>query len=317
MSRRLLGIAKWCWTAGVLVAAGWYLYRHVNIQGKAVASISIGKLLATLLLILGGKLMLVDVARRSAVAVGHHFTARQIAFMTLISQLGKYLPGGVWHFVGRAGMYHSRGMGLRRASKAILLEQLWLVVSAFCLGGMLVWNPIADHLRISRWLPANMPAFVGTVVFGLAWYLVLRAIHQVLADPGERGWRGPATMIFEQAVAWTMMGLNLWVLLPGNRSFSSAVQAVGGFAVAWAIGYIAVFAPGGIGVREAALVAVLSPMLSFEQAAVCAAVSRVIWTLAELLLGGVAYLFLRDSSSTSSDLIAPVKLNDDSLKAGS
>jgi len=66
---------------------------------------------------------------------------------------------------------------------------------------------------------------------------------------------------------------------------STAPLFIGGYAVSWAVGYIAVFAPGGLGVREAALAFVFSNIASVEMIAVYAAMNRIIWVIAEVLFG--------------------------------
>lgn len=73
--------------------------------------------------------------------------------------------------------------------------------------------------------------------------------------------------------------------------------SLGAFSIAWATGYVAVFAPSGIGVREAVLVALLAPSVPAEEAVAYAAVSRVIWTLVEFVLGLLAFMFLREGET--------------------
>jgi uncharacterized membrane protein YbhN (UPF0104 family) len=88
------------------------------------------------------------------------------------------------------------------------------------------------------------------------------------------------------------LGLLLWIFI-GSSFFvmfsefqpSVAPLFIGGYAVSWAVGYIAVFAPGGLGVREAVLAFVFSNIASVEMIAVYAAMNRIIWVIAEVLFG--------------------------------
>ena len=59
--------------------------------------------------------------------------------------------------------------------------------------------------------------------------------------------------------------------------------SVTAFVAAWVIGFLSFFTPGGLGVREAALVGLLSPHLSVSEASAVALMARVSWTCVEML----------------------------------
>ena len=63
---------------------------------------------------------------------------------------------------------------------------------------------------------------------------------------------------------------------------------MGTFAVAWLAGLLAIYAPGGLGVREAVLVALLPGRIGAADALVVAAASRLILILVDVLLAGAA-----------------------------
>ena len=54
------------------------------------------------------------------------------------------------------------------------------------------------------------------------------------------------------------------------------------FVAAWTLGFVSFITPGGLGVREAALVGLLSPFLSVSEATAVALVSRITWTAVEM-----------------------------------
>jgi uncharacterized membrane protein YbhN (UPF0104 family) len=67
-------------------------------------------------------------------------------------------------------------------------------------------------------------------------------------------------------------------------------------ALAYVAGFLAVFLPGGVGVREALLLALLRPELAHQGvrgaeavAALAVVLLRLVWTVAELLMAAVAY----------------------------
>ena len=68
---------------------------------------------------------------------------------------------------------------------------------------------------------------------------------------------------------------------------------MGTFAVAWLAGLLAIYAPGGLGVREAVLVALLHGRIGAADALVVAAASRLVLVLADVLLAAVSTAALR------------------------
>jgi hypothetical protein len=68
---------------------------------------------------------------------------------------------------------------------------------------------------------------------------------------------------------------------------------MGAFAIAWLAGLVAIYAPGGIGVREAVLVAFLGGRIGAADALVVAAASRLILIVVDVLLAGIATAALR------------------------
>ncbi len=67
----------------------------------------------------------------------------------------------------------------------------------------------------------------------------------------------------------------------------------GAFAAAWVVGLIAIYAPGGLGVREAMLVAILRSRIGSADAVLVAVASRAVFTLVDLSTAGVAFVVLR------------------------
>jgi hypothetical protein len=85
--------------------------------------------------------------------------------------------------------------------------------------------------------------------------------------------------------AWLAYGLAfglLWSSLPALSQVNWSA-AVGGFAGAYFLGYAALFAPAGVGVREGALSLWLAPWLGGAAAAVLAVMARLWMTVGEII----------------------------------
>jgi uncharacterized membrane protein YbhN (UPF0104 family) len=91
-------------------------------------------------------------------------------------------------------------------------------------------------------------------------------------------------------VAWTLFGVHFYLLGvgAGGNLTPSLTDAIGSFALAMTAGLLAVASPSGLGVREAVLVASLSPFGGVGTALGVALASRLILTVADVLAAGVA-----------------------------
>ena len=202
-----------------------------------------------------------------------------------LSSLGKYIPGGVWHFVGRFGIYKVNGLSSKGSTRAMILENIWLLGSAVAIGVIGVFLNRFD--LIARFL--NLPnqqglAILFTVLALGLWIGVLMIVHKTMRRHTAENIPSIFVVAGVGLLLWTFIGGSFFVMFH-DFPFSAAPLFIGGYAVSWAVGYIAVFAPGGLGVREAALAFVFSNIASVEMIAVYAAMNRIIWVIAEVLFG--------------------------------
>jgi hypothetical protein len=122
------------------------------------------------------------------------------------------------------------------------------------LGALVRWA----HRRL-RHTDADVALDARAVVIAVAWTLVM--------------WLAYGVQVVALAAPF---GLTGWEALP---------VATGAFAAAWTAGFVAVVAPAGVGVREAALVAALAPSIGPASAGAVAVVSRLLMTLGDLVWG--------------------------------
>jgi uncharacterized membrane protein YbhN (UPF0104 family) len=95
------------------------------------------------------------------------------------------------------------------------------------------------------------------------------------------------------------LGVTLWLVADALFGIPAGDLPfyIGAFSIAWLTGLVAVFAPGGLGVREALLVALLRGRLGTADAVVLATASRAVLTIADLLGAFVGVLILRSRGS--------------------
>lgn len=299
--KKILSIVKWLWLILVLAAAGYYFYRHQDEVIKLLRQIEFWRIALSLILLLIGKAFLVKLVQYSVNSEGWYPTYPEILGVYGLSSLGKYLPGGIWHFVGRFGVYKMNGLAGKASTRSLILENVWLLSSALATGVIGIFltrfDLIANLLNIpdEKWL-----AMTFTVVVLSLWIISLIIVHKVMNKYTSRTIQNVPVVVVIGLLLWTFIGGSFFVMFK-EFPFSSAPLFIGGYAVSWAVGYVAVFAPGGLGIREAVLAFVFSNIASVELIAVYAAMNRIIWVVAEVLFGLVG-MFQKKIMSVSTDL---------------
>lgn len=92
--------------------------------------------------------------------------------------------------------------------------------------------------------------------------------------------------------AWFLHGLSLGCVIiatGGEASWSASLMWMGVVSGATSIGFLVLFAPGGLGVREGLIIAALAPTLGKPQAIVIATLMRIVWFTTELVSSGILY----------------------------
>jgi uncharacterized membrane protein YbhN (UPF0104 family) len=208
------------------------------------------------------------------------------------SQLGKYLPGSVWQYAGRVGIARRYGLGLGVGLASIGVEVVASSIAAAA-AGLLILD--------AKQAGAGLAGAAVLLVAATAW-------RQRLADAASRLTKLAASRVAVDGavlrsavltlpiavvlylVVWALYGISFWLTARALFGVSATQIPVymGTFSLAWLAGFAAVFAPGGVGVREAVIVALLSSRLGEANAIVLAASSRVVLTAIDLVAGGLS-----------------------------
>jgi len=283
--KKILGVVKWLWMLLVILGTGYYFYQNWEQVTLLLTDVSLWRLFAALWLLILGKIMLVLLVNYSVKAEGWHPSFWQTVGIYGLTSLGKYIPGGIWHFVGRIGVYRTNHMDREQIIRAMVLENYWLLSSALTLGlsSLCFFQFDLVQLLLNINTSSIFGFFIGVLIF-LIWIAATYLIHRFLDKHTREKVVPPFLASLISVVAWLLIGLSFFIMFP-NRALFELPLFIGGYAVSWAVGYIAVFAPGGLGVREAALAFVFSNIASVEMIAVYAAMNRIIWVIAEVLFG--------------------------------
>jgi len=286
LRKALVTVAKWLWVVLVLVAAAAVIWRSRDDVARMFAQVPLWLMGTSFMLLVGAKLLLGENARiaahHSGITLGYGAATR----LYNISQLGKYLPGSIWQFVGRAAAYRSRGAEYAQIRDALLTESLWIVAAAFCIGGLLCGPALVSIISQS----------LSPVV---AWWLLGLGGGVVLAGCGLLLWRRAAFLrylrsavptpraVLVQIAVWSLLGGSFWVLVRACGMEAGLLFSIGLFSAAYAIGFLVPIAPAGLGIRDGMLTLGLLPFAPPGEAVAVTVVARLIYLLVELFLVAV------------------------------
>jgi uncharacterized membrane protein YbhN (UPF0104 family) len=309
-------LRRWGFLAAQLVAFGaiiWFLVRQGQHYAEPLRHLHVefawGALLLASALTASMYLMLVWTWRNSMSWWGPTFTYRDASRIWFASNLARFVPGGIWQFAGIATMAAKRGISAVAANGAAILQQVVIIVAGLAL--TLGLAPDLLGPGIAHVIPAGMAPTIGvliTLLFALAFPRFAKALGQRAEKIAGHSlqWPTPPTRGFALYVVmimamWLVYGVAFWLF--GRALFGSAGPALGPsiaiYTAAYVAGIIAIIAPGGLGVREAALTAALTPVIGGEKALVMALASR-LWLLAvEVVTASLVLALVRPSERPS------------------
>jgi len=212
----------------------------------------------------------------------------------LLTQAGRYIPGKIWQFVG-----------------AGFLAQTYNVPAASCVSTTFLAILLNQGVGI-------LVSFVFfSHFFGQYTYILISAISITvlsigfMSSPYFQRTLNAAGRIFKRkvpeisvprfhvlclyaclyAIIWGLFGAGFMLLargiMPGSDQLGF-MQASGALAAACVVGFLSLFSPSGLGVREAILTLLLSPVIGEAPAGMLAIAARVWMTLIEIIVIGWA-----------------------------
>jgi hypothetical protein len=211
-----------------------------------------------------------------------------------VSSLGKYLPGKVWAVAGMAVMAQRAGVGAGPATGSAVVLQVLAIGTGAVVAGLTGWRTLRAAYPGGG---TGLVVLFAAVAAGLGLLLRPTLVNRVLriAAPDAGVVTPPAGAvvfgIVANAVAWVGYGVALWLLarglLPGAGL--ELLPAITVFTASYLAGFLALFAPGGIGVREGVFILMLQGPIGIGAATALAIASRLLLTVTEL---GAAVPFL-------------------------
>lgn len=278
------------------LARNWAAFQSVQVT----LDVKIGWLAAGVGVIFLTYAIQIESWRRMLRGWGQRLSYPNAARAWTLANLGRYIPGKVWSVAGLVVL--AEQAGVRRSAAAVSAFAMQAVV----LGTGVVLVAVATPHAAS-------PVLLGAAV------LASLALIGVLAWRRTAEWLGtladsqtplpplPLSAIILSSslmlLSWATFGVSFWMLIRGLISTAGVPlpAAMGMFALGYVMGLVAIVAPGGLGVRDLALVGFLTPFVGSGGALAVSLASRVQLTITEAGAAGAGLLLKPAKAEAPTD----------------
>lgn len=213
-----------------------------------------------------------------------------------LSSISRYIPavGVVWQFVSLAELGSGAGLAPLMAVSSLLVQMGFMLLAAGLVGVLLLPTDLAGPLAAA--LPAlrlATPLALLAVHPGVIRFALRHSARLARRDQLEwaGGWWDGVWLLALSVLAWAGYGIAFFVFLQSFLTLPlhllPAVTAIN--ALAFVVGYLAFFAPGGLGFKEAALTLLLAGMMPPAVAASLAVAAR-LWSIAAEAIPAIVLL---------------------------
>ena len=232
-------------------------------------------------------------------SMGIHLPMWRVVAVIWVSSLGRYIPGKVAVVAGSMTMLVKMGARFSAAGAALILSTAMMILI-----GMLGAIPLLLSPRLMQQMPRGtnialgMAAAIGAVCLYPPVFLAICNVglgvlkKQKLPLTLRRGPFWGAVGIGLLRIMFVSMALWLVARALVPLEIPTIITAVGTASLASVLGFLAVFAPAGIGVHEMVYLIALKPVLG-APVAVLVILFRVLQVLMDLVVAGIGGMIMR------------------------
>jgi hypothetical protein len=227
-------------------------------------------------------------------SLGDRLDFRSSFWIMGTSQMGKYMPGKIWFFLGRVYMAKQANLKGVNVALSVLVETVLTVVwgTIIVLTSLFLTEAKAP---LPLWVILLVTILGIAVLHPAVLSLIVNSILTVLKKE-----RISIPMSFRHMIVLSFYYLGLWVtqiagfyLLMNSLyrvPLANLSTVVFVYTTSWILGFLAPFAPGGLGVREGIMSLGLSTIMPPGLAIGISFLSRVWLTLFEIIIFGVSLI---------------------------
>lgn len=237
-------------------------------------------------------------------AFGHKVSMKHAFKIAYITNLARYIPGKIWSVFGMA--YYAKKLGIdeQESVSSWVIAMLFTIPSAFMAGLVCLlfdmsgsFEKVSSSLDLSIYISASiffiisiLLIFIPQKIFFLANRILKKLNRKEIIFKVSIG--QAFSIYIAYFFCWLVYGFAFWVFTASvTGSDLPILPAMASFILAYQIGYLAIFAPGGIGVRELIITMILTPFIG--AAATGISIAARLWNLSAEFFAAVIAFFLK------------------------
>lgn len=216
-----------------------------------------------------------------------------------IGNLGRYLPGKVWAIFGMAYLAKKLNIKEEESVASWVIAVIFSLPTAFLISFVtviiypeLISEELRSHLGISLYVLSVIVLVLSlALIFMPSKTLALFNVFLKLIKRKPINFQVSTLLAFKiymtYLISWLLFGISFWIFIHAitdNLSIPFWAGA-GAYVFAYQVGFVAIFTPGGIGVREFALYSMLEPY--FGSVAIGIAVAARLWNIVAEILSAI------------------------------
>lgn len=277
----------WVSQLALAAAVGWFVWWSVRRNWAAFRSLDVTMqmdvplILAAAITVVVTYGALVEAWRRVLRGWGQHLRFGDAARVWCLSNLGRYVPGKVWSLAGLTVLAQRLGVSGWAAAGAALAMQALAVGTGACVVAVAVPGVVSPaQLGLAALVAGSVVVLLVWSPAGSAFTRMVRPSMEFHALPARTGVLAATITL----ASWVSYGFAFWLLVRGLLPAPTLPisTAVGIFAAGYLMGLLAVFAPGGVGVRELIFIGLLTPSVGAGGAVAVSIGSRLLLTITEV-----------------------------------
>ena len=278
----------------------WFAYREVRgswghlLRQPLPADVRWGFVAASMATFALAYLVLIQTWRQIVASWDRPLSMGDAARIWLVSGLGRYVPGKLWAIAAMGTMAQRAGVSPVAATGSSVLNVVVNIAAGFVVVMATGWRLLAVPYAGAPAVAVTVLVVAVILLMAVPWLTphLLRMAQRVTgrtAAVGSPPHRAIGYAVVGNVVGWVLYGLAFQLLTRGlfGSAHGGLAAYVAVYALSYLVGYLALLAPAGVGVREASMV-VLMPaagLASAPQALVLAIASRLMLTILDIVPG--------------------------------
>jgi len=214
----------------------------------------------------------------------------------IYSLMMRYIPGKVWSLAKGSVMLKSGKVSYKKGFLAMVLDIFYDLYSAalIFLISLFFIPEIRNYANI--WILVLIIASI-VLLHPKVLSFIIRSGYKLIKKEVDYKFEIPFSsslvFVFGYVISWFITSLGLLFMIKGitGVSWLFVFPLTGLFAIAWAIGFLSIITPSGIGIREGVFGVLLSVYYPLPVAMGLSFLSRIIFGLGEIILVSIIFLY--------------------------